>query len=735
MSKSSNFLSILIPSVTVFISSFCIMVLELVASRLIARHLGSSLYTWTAVIGVVLAGITIGNYTGGRLADRFQARKTLATLFILSSAACVIIVILNNTVGDWIWLWRLSWPARTFVHVSLVFLLPSILLGAISPVVAKIALDQGLATGRTVGDIYAFGAAGSIAGTFATGYYLIAMMGTTAIIWTVGAALLLIGLLYCVRFWPLHIWTVLFIAALTLAVAPLQWCQKAGAAILLREKPDPRVLYEDESQYCYIAVRQLSTSPDRREFMQDKLRHSEIIMGDINDLRYFHTIIFAGITRQLSQNKEKLSVMHIGGGGYVLPQYIEKNWPGSRNDVVEIDPAVTEAAMQAFGLERDSPINSFTMDARNYVDELLEKQRKGEEIPRYDFIYEDAFNDYSVPYQLVTKEFHDKIFNILTDNGVYMINMIDVYDSGLFIGAYINTLEKTFPYVYALAETVAHKFIRITFSIIASKTELDLPTIIQKQLKNTKLSYLTKSDINTLKQKSSEIVLTDDYAPVENLLAPVVRQSAKEILARKYLRQAEEFQKNQQWTQAITKYEKAIELNISMSIKAYNEIGMIEVAQGNLEKAVQAFQNAIDYHKKTGAKENAIGSVYFNSGVLLQRMNKPEQAKEQFVKAAHWFRDELAEMPNEASLWTRLGDALASTGDFKAASEAFEKALALEPENLLHYKNLVNSLRYQGRLNEAIEVLKKGIDFMLKQNRIDAAAQLKKYLDLLKSQV
>ncbi len=119
MSKSRNFISILIPGATVFISSFCIMVLELVAGRLIARHLGSSLYTWTAVIGVVLAGITIGNYLGGRIADRFNVRKTLAILFAISSAACVIVVVLNNLVGEWIFLWKLSWPSRVFIHVAL----------------------------------------------------------------------------------------------------------------------------------------------------------------------------------------------------------------------------------------------------------------------------------------------------------------------------------------------------------------------------------------------------------------------------------------------------------------------------------------------------------------------------------------------------------------------------------------------------------------------------------------
>src|SRR4030043_2139367 len=98
MSKAKRFLPLLIPSATVFISSACIMVLELVAGRIIARHLGASLYTWTSVIGVVLTGITIGNYLGGRIADRFPAKKALASLLGISSAACVAVIILNNLV-------------------------------------------------------------------------------------------------------------------------------------------------------------------------------------------------------------------------------------------------------------------------------------------------------------------------------------------------------------------------------------------------------------------------------------------------------------------------------------------------------------------------------------------------------------------------------------------------------------------------------------------------------------
>ena len=59
---------------TVFVVSLCMMAVELVAARIVAMHLGSSLYSWTSVIGVVLAGISIGNYVGGQMADRLDPR-------------------------------------------------------------------------------------------------------------------------------------------------------------------------------------------------------------------------------------------------------------------------------------------------------------------------------------------------------------------------------------------------------------------------------------------------------------------------------------------------------------------------------------------------------------------------------------------------------------------------------------------------------------------------------------
>ena len=729
--KPESFISIFIPSATVFVSSFCIMVLELVASRLIARYLGSSLYTWTAVIGVILAGITIGNYLGGRIADKFPTRKVIAILFAICSVVCVVTVILNNIVGRWIWLWYFNWPLRVFSHVSLVFLLPSILLGTISPVVAKMALDRGLPTGRTIGDIYAWGAAGSIAGTFAAGYWLIATMGTVAIIWTIGVVLLLMSILYWARLWVLYIWAIIFIALMTMAMIPAEWAKSTALSINLRGQPDPSILYEDESRYFHIVVKRAPDNPNRRSFYQDKLKHCEILMDDILDLQYFYTEIYAVVTEGLSRSKENLCVMAIGGGGYVFPRYIEKVWPGSRIDVVEIDPAVTKAAMHAFGLQKDTTINTINMDARNYVDKLLEQKHSGEEIPQYDFIYGDAFNDFSVPFQLVTRQFNEKLSAILSNDGVYIINVVDIFDSGLFVGSAINTLEKTFPYVYVVTKDENHS-VRNTFVIIAAKHKLDLKNIISQSKKGSelKLWYLDASDISKLGQKSRQLVLTDDYCPVENLLAPVVRDNTKDVSTENFLKRAKELQQKEQFTEGIKNYLSAVKICPEVSIQSYNEIGIMHARMGNLEQAVEAFNKAIRYNDESEHKSN-IAIVHYNLGVVLKKLGKPEHAMEHLHKAAEEFREELAEDPTYPQSWRCLGDALAQMGDFKVAAEAFEKAIALNPDDPAYYDSLIKVLEYQEQYGEAIEVLKKQIQLMKDHKQDEAANQLQGYLESL----
>ena len=80
------------PNLIVFLSSACVMTLELVAGRIIAPHVGVSLYTWTSVIGVVLAGISLGNYVGGILADRWASPRLLGGIYVFAGLSSLVIL-------------------------------------------------------------------------------------------------------------------------------------------------------------------------------------------------------------------------------------------------------------------------------------------------------------------------------------------------------------------------------------------------------------------------------------------------------------------------------------------------------------------------------------------------------------------------------------------------------------------------------------------------------------------
>jgi tetratricopeptide (TPR) repeat protein len=597
--------------------------------------------------------------------------------------------------------------------------------------VAKMALDRGLPAGRTIGNIYAWGAVGSIAGTFAAGYWLIPAMGVIAIVWAVGGILLLMAIFYCVRHWPFFVWAVVFLCAMAIGTTRIRWCQTAGVALAFREVPDPRVIYRDETPYCYLSIKRLSEQPDKRVFVQDKLVHSKIVMGDITNLQYFYTKIYAAITHELSAQKERLAVMVIGGGGYVYPRYVEKMWPGSTIDVVEIDPGVTKAAIEAFGLERDTTIRTLTMDARNYVDGLLQQQRTGK-TTLYDFIYEDAVNDYSVPYQLVTKEFNDKISRILAPDGVYMATIIDIYDSGKFLGAVVNTLQQTFPNTYVLTEGRMPKWARNTFVVVASKQGLDFQNIISKYQQTIDLWCLSSSDVDILKEKSYGLVLTDNYVPAENLLAPVVCQSAKEILAYGHINRAEKLALLGRLEESITSYKKAAETEPRLTEEMYNQIGLICIRQEDYFRAIDAFKKALEYSEHTRAGRN-IPNIHLNMAVALQKSGQEKEARYYALKAADSFRMNIQKDPNSITGYVELGSALLILGEFEAASKAFERAVSLNPADLSTTLTLVKALELQECYDEAIKLLNTTIDYLQLKGQSKQVAELRKYHDILES--
>ena len=172
-----------------------LLVLEIVAGRIIAPSVGVSLYTWTSVIGVVLAGLAIGNWLGGRIADRatrphhavgaLPRRRPRRTALILFFARDVERLHGAHLVaGD---------PPGAVDHGADV--LPAVHPAGHAHADDREALAAARSTrpGASSGDIQAAATAGSILGVFLTGFALISWFGTRAIVAGVVVLLLLLA--------------------------------------------------------------------------------------------------------------------------------------------------------------------------------------------------------------------------------------------------------------------------------------------------------------------------------------------------------------------------------------------------------------------------------------------------------------------------------------------------------------------------------------------------------------
>ncbi len=667
--------NLLIPNATVFISNFCIMVLELVAGRLIARHLGVSLYTWTGVIGIVLTGIAVGNYTGGRLADKFPPKKTLTWLFFISSAFCVLIPVIQNIVGEWQYLRFLSMPLHIIIYIMMIFFLPSAFMGMVSPVAAKMALDKKEKTGYTIGNIYTWGTIGCIAGTFLTGYYFIALFGTRAIIWSVAGILGLMGTLYGWRIRKFRIWIIVLIVCTIFANGPWKWAETAGLALGLRESKDPLLIYSDESQYTHIRISRIPGSPYVLKFNQDNLLHSKINIKNPLRLEYDYMKIFAVATHELDKNKKKLATLQIGGGGYVFPRFLEAAYPGSLIEVVEIDPAVTKAAMEAFGLQKDTSIKIHHMDGRDYINRLASQKDNKK---KYDFIYIDAVNSYMVPWQITTLEFTEKINRMLLNDGVFIINLIDILDEARFLGPFINTIEEVFPHVYVLIlgeDTPSAKYNSYqTIVMICTKKEFDPLNLIHKYKKYFTLSCLSESEINKIKKQSGGLILTDNYAPVESLLMKMVKKIDSRKKEKELLEKARAAYQQRDIKKAIRIYNKIISY-FPNSGEGNNDMGIISTQIGRLDEAEKYFSRAIRINPERAILYNNLGFIFHKKGDI-------NKAIECYLKA-------LKLMPDSAKAYNNLGVLSCEEKNFKKALYYFSKALQLDPFN----KNAQESLK------------------------------------------
>jgi len=354
-----------------------------------------------------------------------------------------------------------------------------------------------------------------------TGFYLIALAGTLLTLYTVSFVLGLAAVLHGRHKGLAYGWVgaggcvvammVIPVEPLTVFRDPLAWAKFA----------DSPTVYAGESQYSCIHVVADPANNRVRELILDRLIHSKIDLDDPVALKYEYEWVYSAVVDRFYTQGTPVKSLIIGGGGYTFPRFLELTRPGSHVEVAEIDPAVTKAAHVAFGLPENTAIEIHHMDARNRIADL---GRLKTAQMSYDLIFGDSVNDYSVPYHLTTQEFNEAIKGLLKDDGLYLLNMIDSFESGRFLAAVVNTCRKTFPYVYVFSR-YADPSLRDTFVVVNAKRPLNMKGVVD-QIRSVHVGFegqwIADEKLDALIFRNGGLVLTDDFAPVENLLAPML---------------------------------------------------------------------------------------------------------------------------------------------------------------------------------------------------------------------
>ncbi|RMG48685.1 MAG: hypothetical protein D6718_01190 [Acidobacteria bacterium] len=421
---------------------FSMMVLEVAAPRLLAPYFGSSNYTWTNVIGVILAALAAGYYAGGRLADRRPGLGPLVTVAILAAvlsagvpwavrALCPLLVPEAAAESSAV---PLLVRASLFATL-LLFAPPLFLMGAMSPMTVRL-LSRAGGVGWASGACSASVTAGAIAGTFGTTLWLVPAIGSHRTVLLASLALLVIAL-----------------PGLAGGSGPLARATGAVGTVFVAVSaavppgpvlPGPNVLYETETPYQYARVTRrgdalLLQTEGQRRGAQAVLREGSFLSGG---LVFDH---FLGLPWLSGWRPgERLDLLVLGYGVGAVGRQVEHFFgPFSdlRIDGVEIDPELVEIGERFFGLDRGDPHLSLQIaDARQY--NLVSKRT-------YRAIVLDVFSRArQVPSHLATREFFETVKDRLRHGGVFGMNVIVPIADGEALPRLLESVRASFGEVF-----------------------------------------------------------------------------------------------------------------------------------------------------------------------------------------------------------------------------------------------------------------------------------------------
>jgi spermidine synthase len=444
----------------VFLSGAVLLGVEIAASRVLAPYFGNSLFVWGALIGVVLTGLSLGYWAGGALADRLPAATLLLGVIGLGAFCVLAVPLVDEAVLEAIVSWDPGPRLNPLVAAVALFGPVSIVLAAVTPVAVRLRMRSVARAGRTAGRLFSVSTAGSIAGTFATAFFLIPEVGVDEL-FELGAATLLVAAAV-VAFLARETLAVVVALALAAGAGYMAYAERpqtgerlTGAAArnwspLYRTRGyghldarDARVGVEDgslevvfaeDTQYHRLAVVDDETT---RYLRFDNSLQSAMYLEDPFRTRFRYTDYFH---LGLAYNPDARNVLFIGLGAGSSPKRMWREFSDLRLHVVELDPVVVDVGYRFFSVPRDERLRVEVGDGRQF---LTRSERP------WDVIVIDAFFADAIPFHLVTQEFLGLARERLAPGGVVVTNAIGALagpGSRLFRSIY-RTYRTAFPTV------------------------------------------------------------------------------------------------------------------------------------------------------------------------------------------------------------------------------------------------------------------------------------------------
>ena len=475
------------------------LVVEIVAGRMIAPYVGMSLYTWTAIIAVVLAGFSVGHWWGGRVGSLETGRALRHAGWTMVAAAVA-------TAGASLLLRALAGPVLTTIDhplaaitaiTTLAFFLPSLFAGVPAPILTVAAMRGRDKSEHALGVMFATGAVGAIAGTLLAGFVFVPLMGSIATLLVVSGVYALAAL-----------------SCFLLGRARPREALMAGVGVVaillagLKAYALPAICDRESSYYCIRTVALSEAPQDEVNLMVvDHLAHGISGAREPRVMFTDHAAMLDALPR-MRMGARDFTSFHIGGGSYSVPRaWQDRGITGIT--VAEIDPEVTATAVQNFWFE-PGQTEILHQDARIALRDSA---------ARYDVIVGDAFTDIAVPEHLVTQEFFQLVADRLNPGGVFAMNLIDSVNRLDALAAMVVTLRSVFPSVEVWTEARRPDADeRRVFVLLCGAADSPVSTITTRSPDPIRFQPLGPAFVDDIIARKSPRILTDDFAPLSYLM-------------------------------------------------------------------------------------------------------------------------------------------------------------------------------------------------------------------------